>query len=438
MRVTGRVISVGSSSKQQPVTFSCIDEVILINQSFWSDTFGLFTLGNSTWCQKLTWKMAKFPPPENFDFTRCQLWPEWRQRFECFRIATKLHKELGEVQVCTLLYSLGKEAEQVFKTFRFAGRGDDQKYETVLCKLDNYFVPKVNVIHERARFHQCVQRHGESTEEFIRSLHEMVDICVFAEVKNENIRDRLVVGILDKELSEKLQLTPDLTLDKAVELVRQSEQVKGHVSEQGARAGCSTQLNEVAKRGQRTAKPERRHVQCKGNNANVKPAQDKRGKGCYRCGKPPVNFIIDTGADTSVISEKTFSLMKNKPQLKRVDTALDMPGGRVNCLGYFTATTQRKQKQFKFKVHVISGDSSHLLGRNVAIAMGLVKPVAELKEHKTPYPTDVGILKIKPVMITLKEDAVPYSVSTASLPSGVLRWWLCQRKTKNRLGYAWT
>ena len=104
---------------------------------------------------------------------------------------------------------MGKEAEQVFKTFQFDQRGDENKYETVLDKLDNYFVPEVNVIHEPAHFLQRVQKHGESLEEYIRSLHEMADTCSFADVKNENACDRLVVGILGKELSEKLQLTPD-------------------------------------------------------------------------------------------------------------------------------------------------------------------------------------------------------------------------------------
>ena len=47
---------------------------------------------------------------------------------------------------------LGKESEHVFKTFEFDARGDENKFEAVLNKLDNYFVPKVNVIHERARF----------------------------------------------------------------------------------------------------------------------------------------------------------------------------------------------------------------------------------------------------------------------------------------------
>lgn len=77
-------------------------------------------------------------------------------RFHRYRIATKLNKDDGEVQVCTLLYSLGKEAEQVYKTFMFSKEDeeDPDDYETVMAKLDNYFVPKVNTIHVRAHFHQ--------------------------------------------------------------------------------------------------------------------------------------------------------------------------------------------------------------------------------------------------------------------------------------------
>ena len=40
------------------------------------------------------------------------------------------------------------------------------------------------------------------------------------------IRDRIVVGIQDQKLAEKLQLDLELTLDKAITMVQQSEAVK--------------------------------------------------------------------------------------------------------------------------------------------------------------------------------------------------------------------
>ena len=111
-------------------------------------------------------------------------------------------------------------------------------YEVVLGQLDCYFVPKVNVIHERARYHQRAQKHGESVEEYIRSLHELAGKCDFGDVKNENIRDRLVIGILDKDLSQKLQMMSDLTLDKACRQARQSEQIKGQIQSRAELQRC--------------------------------------------------------------------------------------------------------------------------------------------------------------------------------------------------------
>lgn len=49
----------------------------------------------------------------------------------------------------------------------------------------------------------------------------MADNCEFGELKSEMIRDRLVIGIWDGQLSECLQLEPNLTLAKAEKLVRQ-------------------------------------------------------------------------------------------------------------------------------------------------------------------------------------------------------------------------
>jgi hypothetical protein len=158
--------------------------------------------------------MAKLQPPENFDFSSPNKWNNWKQRFSFYRTASKLHKEDEDIQVATLVYTFGKEDDNLLKSFELS-ESHAKKYGNVLTKFDEHFNPKKNIIHERAKFHKRSQMPGETVETFIRSLYVLADNCEFvADMKSEQIRDRIVVGILDTNLSEKLQLEQDLTLEK--------------------------------------------------------------------------------------------------------------------------------------------------------------------------------------------------------------------------------
>ena len=176
--------------------------------------------------------MAKFSPPENFNFGNPAEWPDWKQRFMLFRMATKMNKEEDPVQISSLIYCMGREAEHVFGSLQFAEQGDEAKFDKVMQKLDDYFVPKRNIIHEQARFHQRKQEPGESVEAFVRALYEIAEHCQFQD-KKEQLRVRLVIGLSDKDVSEKLQLKADLTLETAVEIARQSELVKSQMKDMG-------------------------------------------------------------------------------------------------------------------------------------------------------------------------------------------------------------
>ena len=149
--------------------------------------------------------MAKFHPPENFDFMRLAGWPEWREHFDRYRKASKLHKEDEDVQVSTLIYALGKEADKVFKTLTFNSAADANKYELVLQKHNNHFVPQTNILHERAKFYNRHQKVGESVEQFHRSLHDLASTCSFENLE-EAVRDRLVIDLLDEEVAHQLML----------------------------------------------------------------------------------------------------------------------------------------------------------------------------------------------------------------------------------------
>ena len=75
---------------------------------------------------------------------------------------------------------------------------------------------KSTAIYERACFNRRSQQPGESVESFITGLHTLAEHCQFGAPREELIRDRIVVGILDAKLSESLQLDTDLSLAKAM------------------------------------------------------------------------------------------------------------------------------------------------------------------------------------------------------------------------------
>ena len=56
-------------------------------------------------------------------------------------------------------------------------------------------------------------------------MHTLEEHCGYEDLREELIRDKLVEGIRDGKLSKGLQLDPDLTLGKAVTIIRESESV---------------------------------------------------------------------------------------------------------------------------------------------------------------------------------------------------------------------
>ena len=57
-------------------------------------------------------------------------------------------------------------------------------------------------------------------------LYNLAENCDYGAMKTEMIRDRLVVGIRDHALSEKMQMDPKLTLETAKKTIRQKEAVQ--------------------------------------------------------------------------------------------------------------------------------------------------------------------------------------------------------------------
>ena len=79
------------------------------------------------------------------------------------------------------------------------------------------------------RMHQIRPKtHGstESVDSFITALYKLSGHCGFIELRDRMIIQRIILDIRDTGLSQKLQLDPELILNKCITRVRQTEAVK--------------------------------------------------------------------------------------------------------------------------------------------------------------------------------------------------------------------
>ena len=166
----------------------------------------------------------QWSPPEKFTFRKPEEWVKWIRRFERFRQASGLAQKSEENQVNALVYAMGEEADNILCSFHLLEE-NSKKFTTVRDSFERYFIKKRNVIYERTKFNLRVQKPEETVDSFITDLHSLAE-CEYGDLHDQLIRDRIVVGLLDKKLSEKLQMDSELTLEKAVTIAKQSEAVK--------------------------------------------------------------------------------------------------------------------------------------------------------------------------------------------------------------------
>lgn len=326
---------------------------------------------------------------------------------------------------------MGAEAEHIFRSFTFQNEEDSNKYSVVMAKFDEHFIPKHNVIYERAKFHSRVQLPGKNVEAFVRQLYELAENCDFGAQKEEQMRDRIVIGIRDKQVSQKLQMKSYLTLRTAIEMARHCELIKFQNTEGVKSAEHVDNVKSVRKKEyKRTGNSAKIYKKVRkgtctrcGRNHDDNDLCPAKGKKCMKCAllaedeppwrttltlaHTPVSFKIDSVADTSVMSEATYETLQNKPKLTAVKNTLQSPGGAVATRGQFLAKIKAhvngQLRNCCFRVVVVKTSGENL---TVATKLGLIKRIDEVSMF-----SGVGTLKGKPVKIILKDGAQPYSVT---------------------------
>lgn len=157
-------------------------------------------------------------PPKHFDTKQPTLWPRWLRTFEKYRTASGLNYCSEERQVSVLFQSFGEDAEDLLEIAHLSSE-DRKSYSKVIEAFSQVFVGKRNM----AKLHTRKQAIDEPFDLFLADLVKMVEQYNYRELKDELLKDRIVTGIADKELSRELQEDGNLTLETAILRCRQRE-----------------------------------------------------------------------------------------------------------------------------------------------------------------------------------------------------------------------
>ena len=165
-------------------------------------------------------------PPESLNLVdpthRGENWRQFKRDWKYYETASKINKEEGPVRVAHLLNVIGKEGQEMFETFSLSEehRGD---IDRVLEEFEARCTPVTHVIYERYLFNKRVQEPGESFDHYLTDIIKQAGRCQYGRLRDELVRDRLVSGIQNDRIREKLLSKNDLTLTKAIQLLKSSE-----------------------------------------------------------------------------------------------------------------------------------------------------------------------------------------------------------------------
>lgn len=174
----------------------------------------------------------------------------------------------------------GEDAQRKFRTFSLTVEGR-KDFTKVVDAFKNYCRPLKNETYERYKFFNSRQKPGESFDRFLTEVKMLASRCEFQNLEESLIRNRIVSGVLDTGLQERLLQQSKLTLKRAEEICRATE-----ISHKQARdLQGAKEVDFIGKK--KFVKPDNEFYDClKCGMRHKKQSCPTYGKTCRLCSKP--------------------------------------------------------------------------------------------------------------------------------------------------------
>ena len=155
---------------------------------------------------------------------------------------------------------------------------EEKTFEELCTLMERHIRLALNVIHERFLFNTRDKKEDKSISEYVTLLRKMSEHCILEKKVNKHIHDRLVVGVKDEKIQERLLGERMLTLEKAIEIAVSMESARKY-----SRLMLGTSTSKTKTPIHRL--PDRGKCYCCVSITHLTDRCHFRSKVCFKCGR---------------------------------------------------------------------------------------------------------------------------------------------------------
>ena len=214
---------------------------------------------------------------EEFDLKE-EEWPQYVERLGHYFVANGV--DVNEKKRAIFLTLVGPKTYKLLRSLIHPATPNDKSYAELVEALTKHFKPTPSEIVQRFRFNTRSRKPGETVAQYVSELRALAEYCNFGDTLETMLRDRLVCGVNDEKIQNRLLSESGLTYQKALGLAQSLETAAQNLKElqqkqRGEGSGMETgnrQHSGILKIG--------------GGQRRYHPGPEAAKKGaCYRCGK---------------------------------------------------------------------------------------------------------------------------------------------------------
>ena len=263
---------------------------------------------------------------EPYELDRGEVWATYIERLEQFFVANKITE--GQRKKAVLLTVIGLKAYGLLRNLLSPAKPAEKEFDEIIQVMQNHLNPRPLIIAERFKFHRRNQGENESVAQYVAELRKLSEKYEFGDYLGQALIDRLVCGLVNERVQQRLLSESELSLKKAFEITQGMETAQKETYEmRSSTSDGNRQVNVISRRsctrcGKGGHHPDKcfyKDQECRacGRKGHIARMCQKRGQGRQNTKQ---QGTLERKKIERSVSHQTANLMEHDPDNQTSDT----------------------------------------------------------------------------------------------------------------------